>query len=168
LPKIYYLLFCTLFFSAIACEAEAQNLLVLRKKVKTVKLFRVGNSIKLKSNKTDFWYSGTIEAIKEKEIVVTGNTFPLNEITKLKLMRTALNYEAGGVMLMAGGVLLPPMVLVNSALEGEFKPRIQPFVTSAALITGGFWLIKKRYKTIQLKKSSNFYLRIHLQDLSSN
>jgi hypothetical protein len=158
--KILKYLLVLLVFPFFLGKADAQSILVLKKKVKTVRIFYPGDEVIIKSQKNKLWYNGRIERLLDNEITVTGAAFSIQDISKIKIRRESFNYEANGVMLMAAGALLPPLVLFNSVLEGELSPRPHPWITSAALLTGGLWLISKRNNTISLTRGRH-YLRVH-------
>ncbi|HVM87369.1 MAG TPA: hypothetical protein VMT76_04220 [Puia sp.] len=136
-------------------HAHAQtSLLILSKGDNNIKTYSEGMDISVRTIYHQ-WFDGTITALRNDSIFINGFPFHYKEIEAIKKTRGSLNYETDGALLMVagGGVLL--LGAVNGLYRHDnantwYTPT--SYITAGALLLGGYWLMKSRYKYYILGK----------------
>jgi len=139
----------------VAIHTRAQtNLLVLEKNGENVKTYSAGMGITIETIYHQ-WFDGIITGIRNDSIFVNGFPFHYKEIEAIRRDRKKLNYEADGVLLMVagGGVIILGAVngLYRGDKAGTWYSTIS-YITAAAMILGGYLLMKSRYKYYPIGK----------------
>jgi hypothetical protein len=155
----FLLLFLTM---ALSLQTKGQDFIVLKKNIQSYRYYTVGSEMELKLDGENFWLRTRIDSIAEKHIVLNGSLIEINSITKLKIRRQNMNYYSNGTILMVAGSVFPLILATNISLEDNYHPNPRPFISSAALIIGGFYIRKKQYKNVKIN-NKKYRLRAFVQ-----
>jgi len=135
--------------------ARAQtNLLVLEKNGENVKTYSAGMDITIQTIYHQ-WFDGVITSIRNDSIFVNGFPFHYKEIEAIRRDRKKLNYEADGVLMMVAGAGVIVLGAVNGLYRGDKAGSwftATSYITAAALVGGGYLLMKSRYKYYRIGK----------------
>ncbi len=129
-----------------------RDVLVLEKNGSNIKTYSEGIDITVETIYHQ-WFDGIITAVRHDSVFINGFPFHYKEIAAVKRDRKKLNYEADGVLLMAAGAGVVILGAVNGWYRGDNVGKwytSTSFTTAGALIIGGYFLSKARYKYYNL------------------
>lgn len=147
--------FWGLWFLLFPVTLSAQtDVLILKKYSQNVKTYAPGMSITMETVYNQ-WLDGTITAIRHDSVFLNSFPFHYKEIKTIRERRHGLNYAFDGAILMVagGGSLL--LGAVNGLYRKDAASQWYStggFITAAALLAGGFTLIKLQYRKYNLGK----------------
>jgi hypothetical protein len=139
------------------------DVLVLQKNGSNIRSYVPGMEIMMKTI-YDQWLEGTITDMRNDSIFINNNPFHVNEIAAIRKNFSKLHLHAGGTILIAAGVGLLALNVINGLYTNESASQwIKPsaWITAGALIIAGIIMRNARYSTYVIgKKYSLHYLEL--------